>query len=172
MKMRKDGYLEIGNAVLRRHTSSTSKSSADAGIACIDEEENFAILRGNLDSLEAASFCIDRGWMTIVVGQAASGKTTLVKTLARLAGKDLQRIALTSATDTSELLGSFEQKESSRDRVDFESRIFSLLQGICESSAFGDVSSTTRAWKMWESYRAATQTSEAVSYTHLRAHET
>ena len=163
MKMRKDGYLEIGNAVLRRHTSSTSKSSADAGIACIDEEENFAILRGNLDSLEAASFCIDRGWMTIVVGQAASGKTTLVKTLARLAGKDLQRIALTSATDTSELLGSFEQKESSRDRVDFESRIFSLLQGICESSAFGDVSSTTRAWKMWESYRAATQTSEAMS---------
>ena len=101
--------------------------------------------------------------MTIVVGQAASGKTTLVKTLARLAGKDLQRIALTSATDTSELLGSFEQKESSRDRVDFESRIFSLLQGICESSAFGDVSSTTRAWKMWESYRAATQTSEAMS---------
>ena len=46
MKMRKDGYLEIGNAVLRRHTSSTSKSSADAGIACIDEEENFAILEG------------------------------------------------------------------------------------------------------------------------------
>jgi len=163
MKMRKDGNLEIGNAVLRRHTSSTSKSTADAGSACIDEEESLAILRGNLDSLEAASFCIDRGWMTIVVGQAASGKTTVVKTLARLAGKDLQRIALTSATDTSELLGSFEQKESSRDRVDFESRVFSLLQGLCESSAFGDVSSTTRAWKLWESYRAATQALDSMS---------
>ena len=163
MKMRKDGNLEIGSAVLRRHKSSTSKSMANAGSACINDEESLAILRGNLDSLEAASFCIDRGWMTIVVGQAASGKTTLVKTLARLAGKDLQRIALTSATDTSELLGSFEQKEPSRDRVNFESRVFNLLQGICESSAFGDVSSTTRTWKMWESYRAATQASEAMT---------
>ena len=93
MKMRKDGYLEIGNAVLRRHTSSTSKSSADAGIACIDEEENFAILRGNLDSLEAASFCIDRGWMTIVVGQAASIKLDAGENPRQTCRKDLQRIA-------------------------------------------------------------------------------
>ena len=87
MKMRKDGNLEIWQLFCARHKSSTSKSMANAGSACINDEESLAILRGNLDSLEAASFCIDRGWMTIVVGQAASGKTTLVKTLARLAGK-------------------------------------------------------------------------------------
>ena len=162
IKMRQDGHLEIGNAILHRNKSKSPAATSESGVR-ISEEENLAILRGNLDSLEAATFCIARGWMTIVVGQAASGKTTLIKTLARLSGKDLQRIALTSATDTSELLGSFEQKESSRDRVDFESRLFCLIQKVCESNAFGFSGSIVDAWKLWEMYKTSTKSTETMS---------
>ena len=55
-----------------------------------------------------------RGWMCILVGGSGSGKTSLARLLAGLAGRRLHEYALTSGTDTSELLGGFEQLEPSR----------------------------------------------------------
>jgi ABC-type glutathione transport system ATPase component len=52
--------------------------------------------------------------MPILVGGAGSGKTSVARLVASLAGRALSEIALTSGTDTSDLLGSFEQLEPSR----------------------------------------------------------
>ena len=43
-----------------------------------------------------------------------AGKTSVARTLAGLAGQDLVELALNGGTDTSDLLGGFEQLEPSR----------------------------------------------------------
>lgn len=52
--------------------------------------------------------------MCLLVGPAASGKTAAARTLARLCGRALLELPLTSGTDTSDLLGGFEQMEPER----------------------------------------------------------
>ena len=52
--------------------------------------------------------------MCLLVGGGACGKTSLVRTLAALSGQSLVELALTSGTDTSDLLGGFEQLEPAR----------------------------------------------------------
>lgn len=53
--------------------------------------------------------CVHMGWMVILVGPAAVGKTSLVELLAHLTGHRLKVMAMNSAMDTTELLGGFEQ---------------------------------------------------------------
>lgn len=57
--------------------------------------------------------CVEKGWMTILVGPTASGKTSLVRLLALLTGHRLRVMAMNSALDTTELLGGFEQVRNS-----------------------------------------------------------
>jgi midasin len=52
--------------------------------------------------------------MCLLVGPAAGGKTGAVRTLAALCGQPLLELSLTSGTDTSDLLGGFEQVEPAR----------------------------------------------------------
>ena len=67
--------------------------------------------------------------MSILVGPPASGKTSLVRLLASLAGARLRVLPLTAATDTSDLLGGFEQEDSSR--------VVTTLGGSCEEIVRG-----------------------------------
>uniref|UniRef100_A0A3Q2D7A0 Midasin n=1 Tax=Cyprinodon variegatus TaxID=28743 RepID=A0A3Q2D7A0_CYPVA len=67
-----------------------------------------------LKPLESLMKCVDMGWMTIVVGPTASGKTGLVRLLALLTGHRLRVMAMNSAMDTTELLGGFEQVDIMR----------------------------------------------------------
>lgn len=62
-----------------------------------------------LRPLESLMKCVEMGWMTILVGPKASGKTSLVRLLALLTGHRLRVMAMNSAMDTTELLGGFEQ---------------------------------------------------------------
>jgi len=57
---------------------------------------------------------MERGWMCILVGGPAAGKTALARTAAALAGRPLLELTLTAGSDTSDLLGSFEQQEPGR----------------------------------------------------------
>lgn len=52
--------------------------------------------------------------MCLLVGPAAAGKTAAVRTLSALCGQPLLELSLTSGTDTSDLLGGFEQVEAAR----------------------------------------------------------
>ncbi|XP_074846986.1 midasin isoform X2 [Carettochelys insculpta] len=70
---------------------------------------HLSLLHHSLQSLEPIMKCVHMGWMVILVGPAAVGKTSLIELLAHLTGHRLKVMAMNSAMDTTELLGGFEQ---------------------------------------------------------------
>ncbi|KAJ6508404.1 hypothetical protein C8R45DRAFT_967302, partial [Mycena sanguinolenta] len=92
--------------------------------------ENYAILarpgrilKMQLPALETVGHCISQAWLAILTGPHNSGKTELVRTLANLSGRPLIEISLNSATDTMDILGSFEQ-------VDDRGRVFAIIDNL------------------------------------------
>jgi midasin len=69
------------------------------------------ILQRHLNAAQAMAKCIEKGWLVILVGTAGTGKTTLLRHFASLHGTNLVEFHANSATDTTDLLGSFEQEE-------------------------------------------------------------
>ncbi|WFC94542.1 hypothetical protein MBRA1_001174 [Malassezia brasiliensis] len=65
-----------------------------------------------LACLEAAADAVRLGWLTIVVGGAGAGKSAFVHLLADLSGAPLDTVRLSGASDTMDLLGSFEQHDT------------------------------------------------------------
>lgn len=63
----------------------------------------------HLEYLETIASCSSRGWLVILTGQRSSGKSGLLRILANLSGNILQEIAINPTTDTTDILGSFEQ---------------------------------------------------------------
>ncbi|KAK2883458.1 hypothetical protein Q8A67_017095 [Cirrhinus molitorella] len=90
--------LQLGYSVLQR-----------SGGAPIALDPPLSITHHSLRPLEALMKCVEMGWMVILVGPTASGKSSLVHLLALLTGHRLRVMAMNSAMDTTELLGGFEQ---------------------------------------------------------------
>ncbi|KAH9607417.1 hypothetical protein KSS87_007507 [Heliosperma pusillum] len=99
-----DYYLRVGSASIKRNHMQSVKTIGS----------ELKILPGFRNSLEAAVQCIMQQWMCILVGPTASGKTSMIRLLAHLTGNVLNEINLSSSTDISELLGSFEQYNAYR----------------------------------------------------------
>lgn len=59
--------------------------------------------------------CLDMGWLAILTGARGSGKTSLVRQVAKLQGRRLREFSMSAEVDTLELLGSFEQAERTRE---------------------------------------------------------
>lgn len=72
------------------------------------------LLAEQLPYLESVCHATSVGAMAILVGPPSVGKTSLVRALARLAGQNLCELTLTSTSDTSDLLGGFEQVDTTR----------------------------------------------------------
>ncbi|KAJ6585296.1 midasin nuclear AAA ATPase [Mycena capillaripes] len=81
------------------------------------------ILKMQLPALETAGHCISQSWLAIITGPRNSGKTELARTLANFAGRPLREVSLNSATDTMDILGSFEQ-------VDERGRVFVTVDDL------------------------------------------
>lgn len=96
--------LVVGSVTIKR-------SHAQPHIA---SESHLLILPEIRQSLEAAAQCVERQWLCILIGPSSSGKTSLIRLLANLTGNVVNEINLSSATDISELLGSFEQYDALR----------------------------------------------------------
>ncbi|XP_051581140.1 midasin isoform X2 [Myxocyprinus asiaticus] len=90
--------LQLGYSVLQR-----------SGGAPVALDPPLSITHQCLHPLEALMKCVEMGWMAILVGPTASGKSSLVHLLALLTGHRLRVMAMNSAMDTTELLGGFEQ---------------------------------------------------------------
>ncbi|CAA0814598.1 Unknown protein, partial [Striga hermonthica] len=103
VKLNPDSMV-VGEVSIDRHLCQSSGMSSD----------NLKILPGLCHCLEAVSQCVKHQWLCILVGPPSSGKTSLVRLLAELTGNVLNELNLSSATDISELLGSFEQYNASR----------------------------------------------------------
>ncbi|CAK6975580.1 Hypothetical predicted protein [Scomber scombrus] len=95
--------LQVGYSVLQR-----------SGGAPVALDPPLSITHQALRPLESLMKCVEMGWMTILVGPTASGKTSLVRLLALLTGHRLRVMAMNSAMDTTELLGGFEQVDIMR----------------------------------------------------------
>uniref|UniRef100_A0A3B1J791 Midasin n=1 Tax=Astyanax mexicanus TaxID=7994 RepID=A0A3B1J791_ASTMX len=90
--------LQVGSSVLQR-----------SGGAPVALDPPLSITHQVLRPLESIMKCVKMGWMAILVGPTASGKSSLVHLLALLTGHRLRVMAMNSAMDTTELLGGFEQ---------------------------------------------------------------
>uniref|UniRef100_A0A3Q3ARQ7 Midasin n=1 Tax=Kryptolebias marmoratus TaxID=37003 RepID=A0A3Q3ARQ7_KRYMA len=95
--------LGVGFSVLHR-----------SGGAPVALDPPLSITHQCLQPLESLMKCVEMGWMTILVGPTASGKTSLVRLLALLTGHRLRVMGMNSAMDTMELLGGFEQLDIMR----------------------------------------------------------
>ncbi|XP_054474709.1 midasin [Anoplopoma fimbria] len=95
--------LQVGFSVLQR-----------SGGAPVALDPPLSITHQALRPLESLMKCVEMGWMTILVGPTASGKTSLARLLALLTGHRLRVMAMNSAMDTTELLGGFEQVDIMR----------------------------------------------------------
>ena len=63
------------------------------------------LLREQLPALEAATAALSQGWMAVLVGPAASGKTALARSLASLAGARLHEVRCERGRISTPLLG-------------------------------------------------------------------
>ncbi|KAG0489307.1 hypothetical protein HPP92_008118 [Vanilla planifolia] len=97
-------YVVVGSVCVQRNHFQPTKAF----------RSQLNLLPGLLQILEAVALCVRRQWLCVLVGPAASGKTSVIRLLAELTGNVLNELNLSSGTDVSELLGCFEQHSSFR----------------------------------------------------------
>lgn len=97
------GYLVVGTAAVKRNFTQSNISG-----------EQLKILPEIRQNLEAVAHCVQNKWLCILVGPSSSGKTSVIRILAQLTGFPLNELNLSSATDSSDLLGCFEQYNAFR----------------------------------------------------------
>ncbi|OAV92330.1 hypothetical protein PTTG_27695 [Puccinia triticina 1-1 BBBD Race 1] len=74
---------------------------------------------------EALICCLELKWLPILTGTEKSGKSSLVKFLAARKGVQLRVISLHSGTDTSDLIGGFEQ-------TNMERKLIAIIEHTCQ----------------------------------------
>lgn len=97
------GYLVVGTAAIKRNLTQSNIVS-----------EQLKILPEIRQNLEAVAHCVQNKWLCILVGPSSSGKASVIRILAQLTGYPLNELNLSSATDSSDLLGCFEQYNAYR----------------------------------------------------------
>lgn len=100
------------------------------------------VLQKHLASMESLGDCISQSWLAIIVGGRNSGKTEVVRAMAALTGNRLHEVSVNSATDTMDILGSFEQ-------VDIRGQIAEILEEA--ALLFSDLLRTTEGSRMLSS---------------------
>src|SRR6267142_1015405 len=93
------------------------------------------ILQVHLAWIEAVGVALQKGWLVIISGPPDSGKTSLVRVVAELTGNILQEISINHATDTTDILGSYEQVDSNFRALALVRRALLLLE--CASRTSG-----------------------------------
>lgn len=81
------------------------------------------LLQSQLAALETMSASLAQGWLVILTGPRDSGKTSMTRFIANATGNRLQEVSINSATDTTDILGSFEQ-------LDKGARVLGILHDV------------------------------------------
>ena len=121
--------LQVGHAWLQRD---------DAALASDAQGRPPLVSHGQLRPLSALMTCIRMRWMTVLTGEAGCGKTSLARLLARLCGKSMLEVTLSTATDTTELLGCFEQSDPSRVRLEALRALSELVASTTQALLLAD----------------------------------
>ena len=89
---------------------------------------NLATSHQTLQPQEALLRSVSAGWLTILVGSSGTGKRSLVRQTAEIAGTTLAEYSMHPAVDTMEMLGSFEQTDRNRHLGELFAHILSRLE--------------------------------------------
>ena len=113
--------FQVKNVFIERN-SYTSLAFVDAPV----KRRSSPLLRDLFYPMQAVVRCINMNWPCLLVGHAGSGKSTLLRSLAELCNANLEEVALTPASDVTELIGCFEQV----DTHSVEKEFFFLLERL------------------------------------------
>ncbi|MBW0467712.1 hypothetical protein O181_007427 [Austropuccinia psidii MF-1] len=108
--------LIVGHSKLKKHLISSCHPSLVSPIEIPPSLRHCA---------QALIRCLDLNWLPILTGPEYSGKTSLVKLLAARKGAKLRCLYINSSTDTTDLIGGFEQSH-------VESKVTTILENICQ----------------------------------------
>ncbi|KAK5030524.1 AAA ATPase midasin [Exophiala sideris] len=71
---------------------------------------------------------VNKNWPVILAGPSASGKTTLIRSIAAACGIHVVEFSMNADVDTMDLVGGFEQYDVRRDIVEFQQKVRDLLR--------------------------------------------
>ncbi|KAF2076411.1 hypothetical protein CYY_002268 [Polysphondylium violaceum] len=117
-------YVQIGSSILARQKSPVEQTPQQLDMA------NIEILQRLLNPLENLMKCIEMNWMSILIGQTSSSKTSAIRLLAQLTGNTLYEFSMNSSVDTTEILGGFEQIDLVRYQRKIISSSYELIKQI------------------------------------------
>ncbi|KAK8382570.1 hypothetical protein O3P69_015426 [Scylla paramamosain] len=117
--------IQIGHAVINRNFDGDKSEEDNTG--------DLYLMKNQLPVMESLVHCINMNWMALLVGESGTGKTCLVKLLARLTGQRLLTLTVNSDMDVTELLGGFQQMD------------YKQLLGEAVSTALSEIQATVRA---------------------------
>lgn len=95
--------------------------------------------RTHFRSMESILHCVNMNWPCLIVGQASSGKSTLLKLAADFCNVKLEEVVLTPSSDVNELIGGFEQI----DAAEVENRLLQSMTHIIICANIALVHSST-----------------------------
>lgn len=145
--------LELGHLALPRRNFASSKRSG-------------RLLKKHLITLESLGDCISQSWLAIVVGGRNSGKTELIRSMACLTGNDVHEISVNTATDTMDILGSFEQVDVRGQVVEILDEVSQLVRDVFRTSAGSRVLAMAQTLvRELQSIRASTDTADQLRRT-------
>ncbi|THH20578.1 hypothetical protein EW146_g790 [Bondarzewia mesenterica] len=113
-------YVQIGHFITSR---SNYSSPARSG----------RLLQSQLALIETIGTSLRQGWLITLTGPHDSGKTGLVRFMAELTGNSLYEVAMNSSTDTTDILGSFEQLDSNGHSISLVRRTVALIDRLSRS---------------------------------------
>ncbi|CAM9114855.1 unnamed protein product [Choristocarpus tenellus] len=170
-------YIQIGEVLVPRGTWIMGHGFAGYNMPIVGYEldgkcggldRNMRIPVGLRRPLLALARCVNMGWPSLIVGHRGTGKTSLVRSLATGVGAVLREVALSPATDISELLGCYEQVDSRSRHAELRQKLQGVTEQVClflmspesvpanavEAERKVRTSQLTRcAWDAWEAVR-------------------
>jgi midasin len=113
------------------------------------------VLQCQLAALEALTACLANGWLAILNGPRGCGKSSLVRTIANLAGSSLHEISINNATDASDILGSFEEIDPRVRAQKLLDDVSEYLEGITTSCNGSKLLASQRVYCSLEALRSS-----------------
>lgn len=93
--------IGLGYMVRKQHSCTPSSKS------CYDGNVNRKLM-------QALLICVQQRWPVVLTGPSGSGKSVAIASLASLVGADLEVLAMSPGLDANDLLGAYDQIDSSR----------------------------------------------------------
>ncbi|CAH6722528.1 midasin [[Candida] jaroonii] len=123
---RRDNYFNITDRYVQAGAAVINKSE----LVKFNQGTNSIPLQCNFKFLEAAIHCVNHNLPLILTGPSNSGKTELVRFLAKTVGAKLNEFAMNSDVDSMDILGGYEQVDLTRGISVITSKLKSILQEL------------------------------------------